>query len=253
VQAQAIQIAGRVGCAMPRSDGGFLLGCEAGFAAVERDGTYALMAPIEVDAPASFINDGRCDALGRFWAGSVGIADDGNAAPGAGALHRLAGDGSVTTALRGLSLANGMDWSPEGRTLYLIDSLSGAIDAYDFDLAAGARGRGRRAVELRLPPRQGFADGMCVDAEGCLWTAVWGTGEVRRYTPAGVLERTLAMPVSQPTSCAFAGAELDVLVITSAWHRMTAAQRAAEPHAGSIFATRPGVRGIAVHAFASGT
>jgi sugar lactone lactonase YvrE len=228
------------------------VGCEAGFATVEADGSFALTAAVEVDAPASFLNDGRCDALGRFWAGSVGIAPDGNAAPGSGGLHRLDGDGSVTTALRGLSLANGMDWSPDGRKMYLIDSLSGGIDAFDFDLAAGELGRRRRAVELGLEPGQGFADGMCVDADGCLWTAIWGTGEVRRYTPDGALERTLAMPVSQPTSCAFAGPELDVLVITSAWHRLAPAQRAAEPHAGGIFCARPGVSGLPGHEFAPG-
>jgi sugar lactone lactonase YvrE len=237
---------------MPRSDGGLVIGCEAGFATLECDGTYAVIAAIELEAPASFVNDGRCDALGRFWAGSVGIADDGNAAPCAGRLHRLEGDRSVTTALSGLSLANGMDWSPDGRTLYLIDSLSGGIDAFDFDLATGALGARRRAVELGLQRGQAFADGMCVDCDGCLWTAIWGTGEVRRYTPEGKLERTLATPVSQPTSCAFAGPSLDVLVITSAWHRMTPAQRAAEPHAGSIFAMDPGMSGMAVHAFASG-
>ena len=152
--------------------------------------------------------------------------------------------------LEGLSLANGMDWSPDGRTMYVIDSLSGHIDAFEFDLSEGRLGDRRHAVDLRLRPGEGFADGMCVDADGCLWTAIWGTGEVRRYTPEGILERTLRTPVSQPTSCTFAGAALDVLVVTSAWHRLTPQRRAAEPHAGSIFCARPGASGLPSRRFA---
>jgi sugar lactone lactonase YvrE len=244
-------IEGRVSCALPREGGGLVLACGAGFATLEADGSFSLIAEVEVDAPASFLNDGRCDALGRFWAGSVGIAADGNAAAGSGGLHRLDADGSLSTVLDGLSLANGMDWSPDGRTFYLIDSLSGGIDAFDFDLEEGRLSGRRRVVELGLRSGEGFADGMCVDADGCLWTAIWGTGEVRRYTPDGALERTLALPVSQPTSCAFAGAALDVLVITSAWHRLDEGQRAAQPHAGAIFCARPGVSGLPGHRFAA--
>lgn len=243
-----MELPGRVGCAIPRSDGGLVLAYESGFARLDADGTFALSAPVVLEAPSSFLNDGRCDALGRFWAGSVGIAADGNAAAGSGGLHRLDADGSVTTALRGLSLANGMDWSPDGRTFYLIDSLSGGIDAFEFH-PLGGLGPRRRAVDLGLRSGEGFADGLCVDADGCLWTAVWGRGEVRRYTPGGALDRTVAVPVSQPTSCVFAGPALDVLVITSAWHRLTASQRAAEPHAGSIFCVRPGVSGLPGHSF----
>jgi sugar lactone lactonase YvrE len=243
-------IEGRVGCALPREDGGLVLACGAGFGGLEADGSFSVIAGVAVDAPASFLNDGRCDALGRFWAGSVGIAADGNAAAGSGGLHRLDADGSVTAVLDGLSLANGMDWSPDGCTFYLIDSLSGTIDAFDFDLEEGRLANRRGVVELGLSRGQGFADGMCVDADGCLWTAIWGAGEVRRYTPDGALERTLALPVSQPTSCAFAGAALDVLVITSAWHRLDEGQRAAQPHAGAILCARPGVSGLPGHPYA---
>ena len=90
---------------------------------------------------------------------------------------------------------------------------------------------------------------MCVDADGALWTAVWGTGEVRRYTPDGRLDRTIRLPVTQPTSCAFAGAGLDVLVITTAWHRLPPAARAREPLAGAIFCCRPGAAGRPEHRF----
>ena len=144
----------------------------------------------------------------------------------------------------GVTLSNGMDWSPDGRTFYYVDSASGGIDAYDFDLDGGTLGPPRRVVEI--DPRSGFADGMCVDAAGALWTAVWGTGEVRRYTPDGALDRAIRLPVTQPTSCTFAG---DVLVITTAWHRLSAQERARQPLAGGLFACSPGVRGRPEHRF----
>ena len=103
--------------------------------------------------------------------------------PAGGALYRLDPDHTVTKVRSGVTLSNGMDWSPDGRTFYYVDSASGGIDAYDFDLQDGTLGEPRRVVEIDRA--SGFADGMCVDADGALWTAVWGTGEVRRYTPDG--------------------------------------------------------------------
>lgn len=240
---------GRVGCALPRRDGGLMLAWEAGFAGLEMDGTFAVTAPVSANAPASFLNDAKCDRLGCLWAGSVGVGADGLAVAGSGGLHRLDPGGGVSTPLTGLSLANGLDWSPDGRTLYFVDSLSGGIDAFAFDAQAGALGARARVVELGLAPGQGFADGLCVDADGCLWAAIWGTGEVRRYTPAGRLERTIELPVSQPTSCIFAGPALDVLVVTSAGLGLDAGGREAEPLAGGLFAVTPGVTGLPCHAF----
>ena len=162
------------------------------------------------------MNDGKCDALGRLWAGTVGVNERGLAAEGAGALYCLELDGRVRRVLEGVSLSNGMDWSPDGETFYYVDSLSGGIDAFAFDLSSGALANRRRIVELGFPPEVGFVDGICVDTDGGLWAAVWGAGEVRRYSPAGELDRTVRLPVTQPTSCVFAGESLDVLVITSA-------------------------------------
>jgi sugar lactone lactonase YvrE len=229
----------RVGCAVPRAGGGLLLGTDAGFAS-ERE----LIVPLAESAADWFLNDGRADAAGRLWAGTVLVADGGGPVPGGGTLYRLDPDLSLTAARRGVTLSNGLDWSPDGRTLYYVDSAAGGIDAHEFDLDAGAIGAPRRVIEI--DPAEGFADGMCVDADGAIWTAVWGTGEVRRYTPAGALDRVISLPVSQPTSCAFAG---DVLVITSAWHLLDARARAAQPLAGGVFACRPGAHGREEHRF----
>ena len=128
-----------------------------------------------------------------------------------------------------------------------MDSGTGTVDAFDFNLTDGALRR-RRAI-IEIPAEQGFADGICLDVDGCIWAAVWGASEVRRYTPAGVLDRRVPLPVSQPTSVIFAGENLDVLVITSASHLLSETQRAEQPHAGSLFCCRPGVSGARTNAY----
>ena len=142
---------------------------------------------------------------GALWAGTVGVNEAGLAAEGAGALYCLELDGRVRRVLEGVSLSNGMDWSPDGGTFYYVDSRSGGIDAFAFDLSSGELRDPRRVVELGFPPEVGFVDGLCVDTDGGIWAAVWGFGEVRRYSPAGALDRTMRLPVAQPTSCVFAG------------------------------------------------
>ena len=146
--------------------------------------------------------------------------------------------------LDGISLSNGMDWSPDGGTFYYVDSRSGGIDAFEFDLSSGALANRRRIVELGFPPEIGFVDGICVDTDGGLWAAVWGTGEVRRYSPTGELDRTVRLPVTQPTSCVFAGESLDVLVITTARRGLPPEKLEREPHAGSVFCCRPRSTGL---------
>lgn len=250
VPGRSIGIGRRVGSAVPTTDGAALvLATDAGFARIDDEGNFQLVAEVRTDCPDWFMNDGKCDSHGRFWAGTIGVGDDGLAVHGAGSLYRLDPDGQVTVARTGITISNGMDWSPDGRTFYYIDSAVGAIDAFAFDLSSGELGPPRRIVEIDVDPALGFADGMCVDADGALWTAVWGTGEVRRYTPNGALDRTVRLPVTQPTSCIFAGDALDLLVITTAWHRLPPDARERQPHAGSLFCCRPGTTGRPTHTF----
>jgi sugar lactone lactonase YvrE len=245
----SVDVGRRVGAAVAAVDGGLALATDEGFARVDEDGRYSLLAPVEEEVADWFMNDGKCDALGRFWAGTLGVNEHGLAAEGAGALYCLDPDGRLRRILEGVSLSNGMDWSPDGRTFYYIDSRSGGIDAFAFDLAGGTLGSRRRVVDLGLPPEAGFADGMCVDTDGGLWTAVWGTGEVRRYTPAGELDRIVRLPVTQPTSCVFAGDALHVLVVTTARRGLPIEELERQPHAGSVFCFTPGPAGLPPHPF----
>ncbi|HEX7291316.1 MAG TPA: SMP-30/gluconolactonase/LRE family protein, partial [Conexibacter sp.] len=144
------------------------------------------------------VNDAACDPNGRLWVGVVGTAPQ--RAPGE--LHVLE-DGRTRRVLDGLAFPNGFDWSPDGAALYLVESHARRVRVHPFDAASGELGDPAEFVQL--PPEDGLPDGVAVDAEGGVWVAVWGAGEVRRYTPAGTLAATVACPASQTSSCAFGG------------------------------------------------
>ena len=217
---------------------------EVGFAVAVRDGfgileagarTVQRFAAADSDAADTRMNDGACDRRGRFWAGTLSYSRS-----PAGALFRWTG-GAADCVLRGLTTSNGIGWSPDDRHLYLVDSAIGAIDRFAFDLDAGAIGRRRRFATVELDA--GRPDGLAVDADGGVWVALWGGGAVLRFAPDGRLDRRIELPVSQVTSCCFGDADLSTLYVT------TAARGVAEPHAGSVFACRPGATGLTAFAF----
>ncbi|MFE4053209.1 SMP-30/gluconolactonase/LRE family protein [Streptomyces sp. YIM B13518] len=186
------------------ADGGFLAAAGTGFARLAPDGTVLARRRLAgLDGPPpQRMNDAVCDAQGRVWAGSMAY----DATPGAGVLHRLDPDGTVTTVLRDLTVPNGPAFSPDGATLYLADSAEGTVYAHRVDPATG--GLSERNVLFRLPAGGGSPDGMTVDAEGRLWSAVWGAGQVRCYSPDGILLLTLDLPARQPTSVCLTGSHL---------------------------------------------
>jgi sugar lactone lactonase YvrE len=189
------------------------------------------------------MNDGGCDRQGRFFAGTMAF----DQRPGAGALYRLDLDGTVTTVLDGLTVSNGLGWAPDDRTVYLADSGPGLVWEFDYDLGSGAFSR--RRVLLDFGDQDGVADGLTVDDEGCVWTAVWGGGQVRRWSPDGDLMAVIDLPVPQVSSCAFAGPARDVLVISTSAEGLDAEQRTARPDAGRLFTARPGVTGPAAYPY----
>jgi sugar lactone lactonase YvrE len=229
-----------VGCAVPRARGGLALALRDGFALLPAGGGEPrLVAPVEDGRPDMRMNDGGCDRRGRFWAGTMSLTGDTRTA----ALYRLDAELRVTRVLPGVSISNGLGWSPDDRWLYHVDTARRRIDVYEFDLAHGTIG-GRRAV-IAVAPEDGRPDGLAVDAEGGIWVALWGGGAVRRYTPDGCEDARVELPVSQVTSCCFGGPDLATLYVTSACR---GAEH--EPLAGSLFACRPGVTGLPATPFA---
>jgi sugar lactone lactonase YvrE len=175
------------------------------------------------------MNDGACDPQGRFWAGTMAYDES----PGAGVLYRLELDGTCTTVQTGLTISNGIDWSPDGSVMYLSDSGDAIVDAFDFDPVSGDIG-GRRTV-VRITERGEAPDGLTVDRSGDIWVAMWDGGEVRCYSPEGELRRTLTLPVDRPTSCAFGGEDGTTLFITTAREGLDEAAIARQPDAGRVF------------------
>lgn len=233
-----------VGAAVRRARGGMVLALVDAVAALDRDGHVAPLCPIEPDNTLTRLNDAKCDPSGRLFVGSLSGADH----PGAGGLFRVDEDHRVDKVLSGTTMSNGIDWSPDGTTMYFIDSLANTVDAFDYDLNTGEMTRRRTLIEFG--PDDGHPDGMTVDEGGYLWVASFGGGFVRRYTPSGATDGTLRVPASNVTNCAFGGPDLGTLYITTAGIELTDEQRAEQPHAGGVFRARPGIRGRLDDAFA---
>lgn len=233
---RAYDVPGTVGAIAPiAGDPGCLLAAGRGFAYLDADGSLRVVA--EATPAGHRMNDAACDAAGRMWAGS--LAEDHRA--GAGALHRLGRDGRVNTVLDGLTIPNGIGWSPDGRTMYLVDSAPRIVHAIAFDPDSGELGGARALVSW--PEETGAPDGLTVDSGGDLWIAVYGGGRVERRGPEGRLRTTYAIPAAQVTSCAFAGTGLDRLYVTTATEGWSDERRHSEPGAGLVYVLDPGTTG----------
>jgi sugar lactone lactonase YvrE len=207
--------------------GGWLTASAQGFAHLAEDGTVTLLAQPEADTPAQTrMNDGKCDHLGRFWAGSMAF----DKTDGAGSLYRLDPDLTVTVALRDVTISNGLAWSADGARLYYIDTPTQRIDR--FRVAADATLHDRDTV-ARIA--DGFPDGMCIDDDGCLWVAIWGGHAVHRYSPEGELLAVVDVDAAQVSSCCFGGPDGRTLFITTSQEGYDADRLAADPQAGRLF------------------
>jgi sugar lactone lactonase YvrE len=220
-----------VGVVAVRRAGGLVLATASGIVTCAEDGTHRETLHEVAMPPGGRFNDGKADPWGRFWAGTLvaGIRH-------AGVLYRLDPDGSLHTMLTGVSVSNGLGWSPDGKTMYYADSPTGGVDSFTHDPATGEITDRRRLVDVD----RGRPDGLTVDEEGALWVALWDGGAVRRYAPDGRPLRTVELPVRRVTSCAFAGF---TLYITTARKGLSEEELAGQPHAGGIFALDAGVRG----------
>ena len=221
----------------PRRGGGAVIAVERGFTLEDADGTLTPLQPVWSDAGVR-MNEGGCDPDGRFWCGSMAY----DQRPGAAALYRLDPDGTVRAVLAGVTVSNGLDWSPDGSLAYYDDTATHRVDVFDYDRDAGLTGR-RPFVQL---PDDGNPDGLTVDAEGGVWVALYGSGVVHRYTPAGVLDDVVEVPTAQVTACTFGGPRLDQLFVTTSREGLAPGD---DPFAGSLFRTDVGIAGLPVREF----
>jgi D-xylonolactonase len=226
----------RIGFIEPVAGGGWIAGLKSGLHRFdERSGSFERLYAIEDPALDNRLNDAFVDAAGRLWFGSMHDERRRNT----GALYSL-DDRGVTRHVGGYGITNGPCTSPDGRVFYHTDTRASTIDA--FDLSEGGDLTDRRAF-ARIDPADGWPDGSTVDAEGCVWTALWGGWGVRRYSPKGEVIGFVRLPVANVTKIAFGGDDLSTAYVTTAWSDLTPAERVEQPLAGRLFSFASGTHG----------
>ena len=223
----------------PRRSGGAVQGIERGFALEAPDGTITRLDDLWTGGDVR-MNEGGCDPDGRFYCGSMAY----DKRPGAGSLYRLDADGTVTVVLGGVTISNGLDWSPDDSLAYYVDTPTHEVSVFDYDSVEGLSGR---RTFVSIPAEQGGPDGLVVDEEGGVWVALFGGSAVHRYTADGVLDAVVEVGARQVTACTFGGADLDRLYITTSRENLEPDD---DPLAGSLFTIVPGVAGLPVRAYA---
>ena len=232
----ALDVAEPIGSFALREGGGMVAAMKSGFCFLDPlSGKRETICRPEGGRPLNRLNDGRCDRAGRFWAGTM--MSDPPRRP-EGTLYRLDPSGRCTAMRTGVTIPNSLAWSPDGRTMYFADTPGKEILAFDYDAATGVPSN-----ERLFAAAAGYPDGSCVDADGCLWNAEYGGGRLVRYTPRGTIDRTIALPAVNPTCCCFGGKDLDTLYVTTASQGLEDVE-IEKQQAGSVFAVRPGVKGL---------
>ena len=222
----------------PRRRGGAIIAVERGFALEDKDGTISPGPEVWSD-PNVRMNEGGCDPDGRFYCGSMAYDQQ----SGAASIYRLDPDLSVHTVLTDVTISNGLEWSPDGSRAYYNDTATGQVSVFDYDAESGLTNR-RTFAEI---PDGGRPDGLTVDSEGGVWTAIVNGGAVQRYGPGGALTEVIEVPARKVTACTFGGHGLDQLFITTSREGL---QDGEDPLAGSVFRATPQVVGRPVREFA---
>ena len=223
-----------------RQSGGMVVAAKSGLFLLDAQLSQPdLVIDPEKDKTNVRFNDGLVDPQGRYWAGTLNEVDF---SASDGSLYRLDPDGTLHLMDSGLKGPNGIAWSPDHRTMYLVDSFAQKIYAYDYEPDAGHISN--RRVFAEVPADSGAPDGLTVDSQGFVWNAHWGGWRVTRYDPSGSIEREIRLPVQNVTSCIFGGEDLGDLYITTAWFLLSEQDRLAQPLAGDLFRYRPGVSGL---------
>lgn len=234
------------GCVVPRKSGGLVTALKNGFYFVnDKTGRLAFIANPESYLPNNRFNDGKCDPAGRFWAGTMNL----NEKEATGSLYSLDSGWCVRKVLGGITVSNGLTWSPDYRTMYYIDSPTKEVWAFDYDLYTGII-KNKRVV-VRIPEGEGVPDGMTSDCEGALWVAQWDGWKVSRWNPYnGKKLMEVHVPAARVSSCVFGGENLNELYITTARFGISVEGLLKQPLAGGIFKLKTNVRGLETFKFA---
>lgn len=231
-----------VGCVGLSADG-LVLALEEGFATCGRDGGQLKIWPPLVRGSRTRFNDGRVDARGRFYAGTM----DWQEKEPLGALYMAHADGTIKKVLTSLVVSNGLDFSSDGSLLYHIDSATRGVDVYEVDGDSGGL-VGRRSL-FQVARELGEPDGLVLDEEGCLWISLWGGGRIIRFDLQGNVLDEVVLPISQPSGLTFGGRGLDQLYVTSARDGLDASELVKQPLAGALFCVSVAVRGRSTNLF----
>ena len=223
----------------PRRGGGAVIGIERGFALEDAAGVVTALDPVWADTSIR-MNEGACDPEGRFYCGSMAYDQQ----PGAASVYRFDPDRSVRVVLSGVTVSNGLDWSPDGSLAYYNDTATFRVDVFDYD---PVRGLVDRRPFADLSDEELRPDGLTVDAGGGVWVALSNGGSVRRYTPGGRLDGVVQLPARKVTACTFGGPALDRLFITTSREGLGPGE---DPLAGALFRADVGVTGQPVREFA---
>ena len=222
----------------PAQSGGFLAGLESGlFHFDDRSGAFELIAKVEADNPSTRLNDGVVDPRGRLWFGTMDNAEEAKS----GAFYCFV-DGRVEqTGIGGIAITNGPAVSPDGRLLYLVDTKARTIESA---LIHDDGSLGQRRPFVTIDAKDGHPDGPTVDDHGCLWIALYGGWEARRYSPSGELLDKIRFPVANITKVALGGGDLKTAFATTARQKVSAEEIAKQPQIGDLFEFRTDVPGL---------
>ncbi|MEB2774901.1 SMP-30/gluconolactonase/LRE family protein [Algoriphagus sp. D3-2-R+10] len=202
------------------------------------------LAEVETELPLNRFNDGKCDAKGRLWIGTLST----KFTQGSGSLYKVGKDLSPAMQLDQLTISNGMAWTEDNQTFYFIDTPTREIKEYSFDLETGKIEF--RRIAVAIPKEMGMPDGMCIDQEGMLWVAHYGGSGVYCWDPNnGELIEKIELPVPHITSCCFGGENLDVLLITTAQENMSSEQLNEFPKSGDVFLVKTDTKGFEANRF----
>jgi xylono-1,5-lactonase len=227
----------QVGFVFPAQSGDFIAGLQSGLHRFDPEsGAFDLLIEVEPDKPTNRLNDGVVDPAGRLWFGTM----DDSEREKSGTYYRYARGELVRTTLTGIAITNGPAVSPDGRTLYWVDTIGRGIFA--GEIRGNSLGESREFA--RIAPGEGNPDGPTVDSEGCVWISLYSGWEARRYSPSGELIERVRFPVSNITKIAFGGSELRTAYATTARHLLKDEALQEQPLAGGLFAFEVDVPGL---------